>query len=286
MRISIITDEISADPETAIELGTSWGVREFELRGVGSARVPRLSAFEKDRLREILSRFDARLIAISPGLFKCPFPPPSRDRSPLHSLDEELHDRWRTARDVVAYHREELLPLSVQFAKDFGASLIIAFSFERDGTEEVPRDEILNVFREGAQMAEQNHLRLAMEVEAGFWADRGSTAARIMESVNHPALGINWDPANAYQAGDTPYPDGYGAVRRHVRHVHFKDVERYSGDGYRYVTEGDIDWAGQIEALGRDGYDGHVSIETHMQPKVHSARLMTERLRELIAGRE
>ena len=44
MDISIITDELSGDPETAFELGLEWGVSRFELRGVHDERVPRLSA--------------------------------------------------------------------------------------------------------------------------------------------------------------------------------------------------------------------------------------------------
>lgn len=43
MKVCIVTDEVSADPETAIELGVEWGVSDFELRGVGTSRVPYLS---------------------------------------------------------------------------------------------------------------------------------------------------------------------------------------------------------------------------------------------------
>jgi hypothetical protein len=40
MKISIVTDEISSDVETAIELGLEWGVRDFELRGIGFRVCP------------------------------------------------------------------------------------------------------------------------------------------------------------------------------------------------------------------------------------------------------
>jgi sugar phosphate isomerase/epimerase len=93
---------------------------------------------------------------------------------------------------------------------------------------------------------------------------------------------VNWDPGNAYHAGDSPYPGGYEAVRPFVAHVHFKDVSREAAGGYRYAVEGDIDWAGQIAALKRDGYAGYISVESHMQPKVGSARALLHRLRRLI----
>jgi hypothetical protein len=42
MKICLLTDEISADPETAVELGVQWGVKDFELRGYFLDRVPSL----------------------------------------------------------------------------------------------------------------------------------------------------------------------------------------------------------------------------------------------------
>ena len=60
MKISIVTDEISADPETAIELGVEWGIRDFELRGFYTDRVPNLSAYQKERLGEILAAYESQ----------------------------------------------------------------------------------------------------------------------------------------------------------------------------------------------------------------------------------
>ena len=36
----------------------------------------------------------------------------------------------------------------------------------------------------------------------------------------------------------------------------------------QYAVDGEIDWAGQINSLANDNYQGHISIETHMRPKV------------------
>lgn len=283
MKISIVTDEISADPETAIELGVEWGVRNFELRGFGSDRVPLFSSFQRGRLREILEAFESRVVAISPGLFKCPIPLGTREHFPLRTFDYDLHRRWRNAQDLVAYHREELLPLSIEFAKDIGAKMLIAFSFKREEKgSNSPPDEILEILKESAEEASKNGLLLAIEVEAGFWADTGRNAARVVEGVNHPALGINWDPANAYVAGDTPYPKGYEAVRQYISHVHFKDIERATNGDFRFVVKGEIDWSGQIHALAQDGYQGYISVETHMAPKINAARGLTERLQQLL----
>jgi sugar phosphate isomerase/epimerase len=95
---------------------------------------------------------------------------------------------------------------------------------------------------------------------------------------------VNWDPANAFEAGDLPFPDGYSAVRQFVQHVHFKDIKGTPQGGSVYAVEGQIDWSGQIKALVQDGYQGYISVESHLQPKVSSARLMISRLKKLIAA--
>jgi sugar phosphate isomerase/epimerase len=285
MKIAIVTDEISADPETAIELGVEWGVRCFELRGFGMHRVPLFTDFQKRRIEELLEEFDARIVAISPGLFKIPYPHAEREHFPLRTFDVALHQQWRDAHDQVKYHLEELLPASLEYAKEVGAGQIITFGFHRGGQAagKAP-DEVLQALRTAAEQAHEARLQIAVEVEEAFWADTGVRTAEMMKAIDHPALGVNWDPGNAFVAGDTPYPGGYRAVQEYVRHVHFKDVARDGSGGCHYVIDGEIDWTGQISALRADGYDGYISIETHMQPKVSSARAALRRLQELVSA--
>jgi sugar phosphate isomerase/epimerase len=286
MKISIVTDEISADFETAVELGVGWGVRHFELRGVGESRVPLLSDYQKDKVRATLERYDAQVVALSPGLFKFPYVPDERPRFPVTAIDTGLFARWKSARDQIQYHLEELLPATIDYARTLGASLILTFGFNRGGSPPgTPPDEVLQIFRRAAEMVGAAGMQMAIEVEAGFWADTGVRTAAIVAAVDHPALGINWDPGNAIETGEVPYPDGYEAIRSLVRHVHFKDAVRQPDGGYRYAVEGDIDWAGQIQALRDDGYDGFISVEPHMAPKVQSAKAVFQRLQALLAQR-
>lgn len=284
MKISIVSDEISADFETAVELGVGWGVRDFELRGVGENRVPFLTGYQKQRVREVIAQYDVNVFALSPGLFKFPYVADERPYFPVSAIDAELFAGWKSARDRMAYHLEEMLPASIEYARELGISLILSFGFSRGGLPPGdPPEEVLTSLHEAAEMVGAAGMELAIEVEAGFWADTGQRTAAIINTINHPALTVNWDPGNAIEAGDMPYPNGYEAVRELVRHVHFKDATCLPDGHYQYAIEGDIDWAGQIEALRRDGYDGFISVETHMTPKVQSARAVLERLQSLLA---
>ena len=157
MKISLVTDEISADPETAIELGVEWGIRDFELRGFYADRVPSLSAYQVERLGNILADYDARIIAISPGLFKIPYPLGKREEFSLAWLDQGLFKRWRSLKDEVKYHHDELLPASLEFAKALGVELILTFGFHRGGHPAGPApDEVLEILYSAAEQAAED----------------------------------------------------------------------------------------------------------------------------------
>src|SRR5689334_16239451 len=102
--ISLITDELSADPETAIEMAAGWGIRHFEMRGFYTDRVPKLSAYQKYVLKQSLDDYGAQVVAISPGLFKMPFPPKAPYRWSFGVLDVASYENWSEAQRQVRYH--------------------------------------------------------------------------------------------------------------------------------------------------------------------------------------
>src|SRR5271157_4273628 len=95
--ISLVTDELSGDPETAIEMAVSWGIRDFELRGFYTDRVPRLSDYQKQQLRHILEDYGARIVALSPGLFKMAYPQKTANRWSFGCLDMPSYESWSEA---------------------------------------------------------------------------------------------------------------------------------------------------------------------------------------------
>jgi sugar phosphate isomerase/epimerase len=202
-------------------------------------------------------------------------------------IDSNYYDQWQAAHRLLDYHIQELLPESIEYAKQVGARQIIAFSFDRGNQPPgPPPDEILQIIQMAAKQVAQAGLQLAIEVENNFWADTGERTAAIIRAVGEAGFGVNWDPGNAFEAGDIPFPNGYQAIRQYVQHVHFKDAVRRPDGTVYYACEGDIDWAGQIRALSEDNYQGFVSVEPHLQPKVATARAVTARLKQLVQMNE
>lgn len=284
IRISIVTDELSADPETALELASQWGIHDFELRGFFAERVPLLTAYQLRHLGLVLEDFGARVVALSPGLFKMPYPAQEPARWSFTCLDAGSFESWESARRLFDSHMQEILPRSLEMANELGARTVVCFGFHRGGAPAgLPPAEVVDGLGAAAEKAAGAGITLALETEEGFWADSGARTRWVVEQVDHPALRVNWDPGNAYCAGEQPFPDGYAALRGLIQHVHFKDARRRADGSHEYVTRGEIDWPGQVRALVQDGYDGFISIETHMRPKVASAKASLDRLSALIA---
>lgn len=287
MRVSVVTDEISADIETALELASDMGVEAVEIRGIEAARYPFVSAYWRDRVPLLIDEFGMTVAALSPGLFKVPWPAdPLPHTRVFRWEDKALFDAYRAAHDLVREHLDVRLPAAIDAAKALGVPTLVCFSFAREpGTAPGPApDGAIAALRSAAQRVAEHDLQLAIEVEHVCWGDTGTRAAQIVERVDHPALGINWDPANAFKAGvDAPETDDYAAVRTHVRHVHFKDAVIDPASGRRaFAIEGQLDWERQIAALQADGYDGYISVETHARPKVDSTRRCLARLHNLL----
>ncbi|TKT55081.1 sugar phosphate isomerase/epimerase family protein [Rhizobium sp. LC145] len=278
---AIVTDELSDSPETAFELGLEWGVRHFELRGMHDARVPRLSPTQRRRLLRAIDAFNVHISAISPGLFKIPFPLEGPKTSNLAWMDQEFHDAWSNAEALLNEHVERLLPESLDFAVAVGAQHLIAFSFHRGGQPSGPAPaQVVEVLARAAEMARSAGMSLIIENEEGHWANTGAHSAALIAATGAP-LGLNWDPANALIDGDLPWPEGYGACRHLVRNVHFKDARVHRDGTWELLARGDVDWAGQIRALKVDDYRGCVAMEPHLWPSVTSVRSSLARFNAL-----
>src|SRR5438132_8611317 len=118
MKISVVTDEVSSDPETAFEILRSWGVENVELRGIDDSRYPIVSDYWKVRLPQLLDEFGLRVVAISPGLFQVPAPGRARPSllfnrtGDMRAVHDVLHDEAR-----LEDHLEKRLRASIEAAK-------------------------------------------------------------------------------------------------------------------------------------------------------------------------
>lgn len=262
MKISLVTDEVSNDFDTAIELAYHWGIRFFEIRKVGLKRIPYISKAVLQRIVEAIDRYRIQITALSPGLFKIPF-----------------------EQRLIKEHLDSLMPKTFELARTLGVKIIIIFGFIKPPGAKgshYPRG-ITELLRETAQNAEKEGFTLALENEHVCWADTGENTARIIEGVGNDILRVNWDPGNAFSAGEEPYPRGYEFVKEYVVNVHVKRAFKDPKGKTRYLTtgKGAINWQGQIQALARANYTGYIAIETHLEPKIKESKKCLEILKKI-----
>jgi sugar phosphate isomerase/epimerase len=282
MKICVVTDEVSSDVETALEIIRSWGVDYVELRGIGEERYPEVSDYWHFRLPDLLREFDLKVAAISPGLFQLTFPggPPPIGFS--RRGDTRSFRAAQEAQATLDRHVNQLLPDSIEAARRLGTRNIICFNFMRmDHALSPPAsDEMIQVLRYATEKVAAEGMQLLIEI-----SEPCSRPADMVRRVDHPAIGINWDPASAYIGGgeDVSYPDGFEHVRPYIRHIHFKDARINPDTGKReWLVNGIIDWSGALRDLKQDGFDGFISVETHHRPKVAATLGCVERVRSLL----
>jgi len=260
-KISIISDEISQDFKTAVEIGFSWGINNYEIRGINYKRIPDILDSELSLIKDVIKTYKIKIVAISPGIFKIP---------------------WEERK--IEEHLKERLPKSFELARKLGTKSIIIFTPIRDRKCPLDFSKMINFIKEASEAAEKEGFILALENEPICYADTGRNTAYIIKKVDSLALKINWDPANAFSSGEIPYPDGYRNIKNYIFHLHIKDARRIKGEGVQYlpVGEGEINWKDQISALKKDKYQGYFSIETHFSPRVESTRKCLANLHSLL----
>jgi len=127
-------------------------------------------------------------------------------------------------------------------------------------------DRVAKELERTAGIAHKEGVRLVVENEFSCNVGTGAEAAAMLNAVKSPALGVNWDPGNAYDAGETPYPNGYDLLdKSRIWHMHLKDATRNAKGESQWepIGSGKINYVGQFRALIANKYEGTMSLETH-----------------------
>ena len=181
-------------------------------------------------------------------------------RRSLHTFSRTSSDPRTRLRISHASRRR-----AFEIAERMGARIIRVFSYWRTVDPDACFDRVASALRKLADEAGRRGLIIGIENEHACNIATGEETARLLAAVDHPALQVIWDPANAYVAGEIPFPDGYAHLSvSSIAHVHAKDCHvRDHVPVFGPLGEMGIDWRGQMAALARDGYRGGVSLETH-----------------------
>jgi sugar phosphate isomerase/epimerase len=124
----------------------------------------------------------------------------------------------------------------------------------------------LKLFVEGlkpvAEHAEKEGVVLLIEPEPGLLVETADQFLELMQYMDSPAVGLNFDMGHFYCVGDEPAP----TLRRlagHVRHIHLEDIAATRVHHHLVPGEGAIDFAATFAAIQDIGYRGWMTIELY-----------------------
>lgn len=268
-RFGVITDEVSQDLEEALRMAKRLGMTHVELNNVWNKEIADFDKVDTERAKNLLDQYGLRVHVVCSLLFR-PFPLVDVELDTMES-----HPRFREHMAV--------LDRSIEIAHALGAPYIRTFGFSREAPSGNPSprssdgggipDDVLakiaKALRIACDRAAQAGLTLALENARAFYANTGGNQRRILDAVQRPNLKIIWDPANAFVAGEDPYPDGYEAVKDSIVDVHCKDArvldEQTGLTEWAPIGGGGVAWQQQLQALFNTDVNT-LTIETHWHP--------------------
>jgi L-ribulose-5-phosphate 3-epimerase len=256
-KLGVITDEISEDFDEALAFLSAQSLGYCELREMWNKNLMNLSPEELERVKHSIQKHHLRVSDIASPLFKYNLPEmparPDEKRDIFHATftDQDTDDLLRRAADLAHF---------------FDTQLIRIFSYSRVEEPEKAYPHVRDRLARAADVAAKHGVMLVLENEHTCNVGTGRELGRLVKEINSPHLRGLWDPGNATQLGEVPYPDGYREVRGIFAHMHVKDVKKDPATGKLFwapVGGGMIDYLGQFKALRHDEYNGTMSLETH-----------------------
>ncbi len=281
--IGAVTDEFSPDSlDRALDAMADLGMTFAELRVVNGKNIIDHSDAEVDAARASVEARGLRVLSIASPVLKCTLPdaPPVAPhiQQDMFSASASFDDQPRLARRAL------------DIAERSGAQVVRVFSYWRTVDPDACFERVASALRELAGQADARGLIIGIENEHACNIATGEETARLLAAVNHPALQVIWDPANAFVAGEIPYPDGYSRLPiSRIVHVHAKDCTVASQTPmFGPLGEMGIDWRGQLAALVGDGYTRTISLETHWKgpngDKFQGSVICGRNLRDMVSG--
>ncbi len=186
-------------------------------------------------LRETLARLRDTALAIScvdtRSFFHAP-PGPERDRA----LDEARR--------------------SIGLAAGLGAPGIRVFGDRVQPGQDLESTRMLvaEALQQLGEEAERAGVEVWLESHGDF--ARGADVLSILAKVDSASVGVLWDPANAFEVGESP-ADGHRLLGARVRHVHLKDVARAPGEP---APRGARPWMPVLPGRGQFGPERVLSV--------------------------
>jgi sugar phosphate isomerase/epimerase len=133
--------------------------------------------------------------------------------------------------------------------------------------------------------AEKEGVLLLIEPEPGLLIETADQFLELMQHLDSPAVGLNFDIGHFYCVSDDPATT-VPRLAKYTRHYHLEDIAATRVHHHLVPGEGAIDFAGTLQAIRGTGYDGWITVELYpyVDDPDPAARTAFERVSKLLGG--
>lgn len=150
-------------------------------------------------------------------------------------------------------------------ALTLGTDKMRIFSFRRVAEPQAIFNRVVEQLHKALEIAEEKGVTLLVENEYDCNIGTGEETARLFKAIPDRRLMHNWDPCNAYEMGEQPFPNVWNLLdHSRISHIHLKDA---TGKSWKPIGAGNINFAGQFRALKAINYSGTLSLETRYRDR-------------------
>ena len=289
MQLSIITDQINQDFETALQIIHEHGYKYIEIHNVFSKSIEECNDKEVKKIKELVQRYEVKVTNIASTIFfLCPLY--ENDQVTLfnpefYSIKGNVHTHLR--------YLENACKIALEL--DFKRIRVFPFRWPDNrkppfGTKEDMKI-ILNNLLLAEKIARNYGITLVLENCPYSHLPKGKMSLQLVQQINSPYLKLLWDPANSYRAFKQNVPLEYQGITLieelkevypYIDHIHVKDYHYVEGFKkpfvHKPIYDGDIDYDSIFAYLKEQGYDKALSLEPEVSHK--EALLCMKRLQE------
>jgi sugar phosphate isomerase/epimerase len=149
----------------------------------------------------------------------------------------------------------------IRLAHDLDCGIIRVFGGRlADDQRNAAIDRMAASLRRLAPIAADHDVTVCFETHDD-WCDPAHVVA-VMQAVDHPAIGVNWDVMHPVRNHLATMEESYRQLAPWIKHVHIHDgMADPVNLAFRAFGEGEYDLETVFRSLRADGYDGYLSGE-------------------------
>ena len=154
----------------------------------------------------------------------------------------------------------ENLKRAAEAAHILGTDRLRIFTFRRVSQPALVFNRVVDELQKALRVARSFDVTLLVENEYDCNIGTGKEILDLFRAIPDRRLMHNWDPCNAYEMGEQPFPGVWNQLdHSRIGHIHLKDA---AGQDWKPIGAGQVNLAWQFQALKAIHYSGTMSLET------------------------